>query len=168
MKLERQTEEGVSPVVGVILMVAITVILAAIVATFVLGLGGDVADNPKAGVSFDQEAAGMLDTTDNGADDPDTMTYTAEVQVIDMENADEVGISATNLDDTQEETEDPDTADNGGSDLADYNPSVSSSTISTVGGTSTVSQLTAGDKITVTATLEGKTQVIQTYTVKDN
>jgi len=34
-------DEGVSPVIGVILMVAITVILAAVIASFVIGLGDD-------------------------------------------------------------------------------------------------------------------------------
>lgn len=33
-------DDAVSPVIGVILMVAITVILAAVIASFVLGLGG--------------------------------------------------------------------------------------------------------------------------------
>ncbi|MEF8887928.1 MAG: type IV pilin N-terminal domain-containing protein, partial [Haloarculaceae archaeon] len=36
-------DRGVSPVIGVILMVAITVILAAVIATFVLGLGEQVS-----------------------------------------------------------------------------------------------------------------------------
>ncbi|ELK56003.1 hypothetical protein D320_01493, partial [Haloferax sp. BAB-2207] len=35
---------AVSPVIGVILMVAITVILAAVIGTFVLGLGDQVGD----------------------------------------------------------------------------------------------------------------------------
>ena len=34
-----QDDDAVSPVIGVILMVAITVILAAVIASFVLGLG---------------------------------------------------------------------------------------------------------------------------------
>ncbi|MEM4279693.1 MAG: type IV pilin N-terminal domain-containing protein [Archaeoglobaceae archaeon] len=38
----RMDEKGVSPVIGVILMVAITVILAAVIASFVFGLGGSV------------------------------------------------------------------------------------------------------------------------------
>jgi flagellin-like protein len=37
-------DNAVSPVIGVILMVAITVILAAVIATFVLGLGEQVSD----------------------------------------------------------------------------------------------------------------------------
>lgn len=46
-------EDGaVSPVIGVILMVAITVILAAVIGTFVLGLGGQVSQTaPQASLS---------------------------------------------------------------------------------------------------------------------
>lgn len=39
-------ERAVSPVIGVILMVAITVILAAVIGTFVLGLGGEIGESP--------------------------------------------------------------------------------------------------------------------------
>ncbi|CAD7776403.1 Archaeal Type IV pilin, N-terminal [Candidatus Methanoperedenaceae archaeon GB50] len=35
----KMNEEAVSPVIGVILMVAITVILAAVIASFVFGMG---------------------------------------------------------------------------------------------------------------------------------
>ena len=56
MKLHTQPDEetsdrAVSPVIGVILMVAITVILAAVIATFVLGLGEQVSDTSPT-VSF--------------------------------------------------------------------------------------------------------------------
>jgi flagellin-like protein len=47
-------DKAVSPVIGVILMVAITVILAAVIGTFVLGLGDQVSENaPQASFSFD-------------------------------------------------------------------------------------------------------------------
>ena len=46
-------DRAVSPVIGVILMVAITVILAAVIGTFVLGLGESVEQNPSAGVTVD-------------------------------------------------------------------------------------------------------------------
>jgi len=39
MRIFRKNEEAVSPVIGVILMVAITVILAAVIAAFVFGMG---------------------------------------------------------------------------------------------------------------------------------
>ncbi len=47
-------DDAVSPVIGVILMVAITVILAAVIATFVLGLGDQVSSTtPQASFSFE-------------------------------------------------------------------------------------------------------------------
>jgi flagellin-like protein len=47
-------DRAVSPVIGVILMVAITVILAAVIGTFVLGLGDQVSENaPQASLNFD-------------------------------------------------------------------------------------------------------------------
>jgi flagellin-like protein len=46
-------DDAVSPVIGVILMVAITVILAAVIATFVLGLGDSLSNQaPQAQLSF--------------------------------------------------------------------------------------------------------------------
>ncbi len=47
-------DRAVSPVIGVILMVAITVILAAVIGTFVLGLGDQLqATAPQASFGFD-------------------------------------------------------------------------------------------------------------------
>jgi len=55
-------DDAVSPVIGVILMVAITVILAAVIATFVLGLGEQVSDTaPQASFNFDYTATENLD-----------------------------------------------------------------------------------------------------------
>ena len=46
-------DSAVSPVIGVILMVAITVILAAVIGTFVLGLGDNVESTPTAQFDID-------------------------------------------------------------------------------------------------------------------
>jgi flagellin-like protein len=56
MKLKQlfTDDDAVSPVIGVILMVAITVILAAVIATFVIGLG-DSAGNNAPSASFNIE-----------------------------------------------------------------------------------------------------------------
>ncbi|ELZ23480.1 hypothetical protein C475_14443 [Halosimplex carlsbadense 2-9-1] len=49
-------DDAVSPVIGVILMVAITVILAAVIASFVLGLGNQAQQGaPTATIGFDYE-----------------------------------------------------------------------------------------------------------------
>ncbi len=68
----RDDEEAVSPVIGVILMVAITVILAAVIGTFVLGLGDEVEETVTAGVSFETDA----------------IENTTSVSVVTMGNAD--------------------------------------------------------------------------------
>jgi len=63
-------EKAVSPVIGVILMVAITVILAAVIGTFVLGLGNQVQEtSPNANIAFDYT---------NDSDGDDTLQITHE------------------------------------------------------------------------------------------
>lgn len=60
-------DDAVSPVIGVILMVAITVILAAVIATFVLGLGEQVSDTaPQASFSFDIDDSDNIRVTHTG------------------------------------------------------------------------------------------------------
>ena len=62
-------EGAVSPVIGVILMVAITVILAAVIGTFVLGLGDQIkTTTPSAQVDYEFSStweAGVDTPTDN-------------------------------------------------------------------------------------------------------
>jgi len=48
-------DEAVSPVIGVILMVAITVILAAVIGAFVLGIGGSQEKAPQASFQFSDD-----------------------------------------------------------------------------------------------------------------
>ena len=62
-------DDAVSPVIGVILMVAITVILAAVIGTFVLGLGDQVQTTaPNTNVAFDYS-----ENHDAGAGENDTL-----------------------------------------------------------------------------------------------
>ncbi len=66
-------DRAVSPVIGVILMVAITVILAAVIGTFVLGLGDQVqSTTPQASFGFDQS------TTEIDGEDFTSVTVTHE------------------------------------------------------------------------------------------
>jgi flagellin-like protein len=73
-------EEAVSPVIGVILMVAITVILAAVIGTFVLGLGGELENNaPQASFTFDyDDTANQLTITHDGGASIDTAELRAK------------------------------------------------------------------------------------------
>jgi flagellin-like protein len=62
-------DDAVSPVIGVILMVAITVILAAVIGTFVLGLGDQVSDSaPTASFNFDFASSTEVSITHDGGD----------------------------------------------------------------------------------------------------
>lgn len=53
-----QDDEAVSPVIGVILMVAITVILAAVIGAFVLDIGGGQEAAPQANFDWSYENSG--------------------------------------------------------------------------------------------------------------
>ncbi|MBZ6495644.1 type IV pilin [Natrinema longum] len=70
-------ERAVSPVIGVILMVAITVILAAVIAAFVLDLGGSVGQEAQAGVTMEV----------------DDSTQEIQVEITSLGNADHVNLS---------------------------------------------------------------------------
>lgn len=61
-------EKGVSPVIGVILMVAITVILAAVIGTFVLGLGDSLQQAPQAQLEASSNGANSVTISHNGGD----------------------------------------------------------------------------------------------------
>jgi flagellin-like protein len=72
-------QEGVSPVIGVILMVAITVILAAVIGTFVLGFADQLQQNPQAVVTFDEDTAAQeLDVRLSAVQAADSIWVTAE------------------------------------------------------------------------------------------
>lgn len=70
-------DDAVSPVIGVILMVGITVILAAVTGSFVLGLGEPPETPPQAGFEFDYRSGGVgsLDISHTGGDniEPDRL-----------------------------------------------------------------------------------------------
>lgn len=72
-------EDAVSPVIGVILMVAITVILAAVIGTFVLGLGGQTETAPQASFSFDKGAGNTVTITHESGESIPTDSDTVEV-----------------------------------------------------------------------------------------
>jgi flagellin-like protein len=61
-------DRGVSPVIGVILMVAITVILAAVIAAFVLGLGGSSNQAPQVTWDYEENSSGSYTVVHTGGD----------------------------------------------------------------------------------------------------
>ncbi|WP_119822025.1 type IV pilin [Halalkaliarchaeum desulfuricum] len=85
-------KRAVSPVIGVILMVAITVILAAVIGTFVLGLGdqiGDTAPNANFDVDVDDEEQNVTFTHAGGDQvDVNTLKFTTSGDVDFKESGD--------------------------------------------------------------------------------
>lgn len=61
-------ERAVSPVVGVALLIAITVILAAVIGGVVLGLGNSSADAPQASLQFEYDDTDGLTISHEGGD----------------------------------------------------------------------------------------------------
>ena len=66
-----KNDEAVSAVIGVILMVAITVILAAVIAAFVFGMGSSIKKTYVTSFTIDRSttAAGTIIITNNGGAD---------------------------------------------------------------------------------------------------
>ena len=91
-KSVRKDEKAVSPVIGVILMVAITVILAAVIGAFVFGMGGSLKKTYTVGVTATQVDSDHVDVTFQGGPDAglvDSMNVTIDGAIF--------GRSGTNL-----------------------------------------------------------------------
>jgi archaeal type IV pilus assembly protein PilA len=73
--ITRKNDEAVSPVIGVILMVAITVILAAVIAAFVFGMSGNISKTKIVAVTAQQPDAQTITVTYQGGQDAQSFTY---------------------------------------------------------------------------------------------
>src|SRR5208283_4985746 len=73
MVFTRKNEEAVSPVIGVILMVAITVILAAVIAAFVFGMAGNIQKTKVVAATEYRANSSFVTVTYQGGQDAGTM-----------------------------------------------------------------------------------------------
>ncbi len=69
MVYTRKNDEAVSPVIGVILMVAITVILAAVIAAFGFGMSGNISKTKIVAVTAQQPDTNHISVTYQGGQD---------------------------------------------------------------------------------------------------
>ena len=74
-----KNEDAVSPVIGVILMVAITVILAAVIAAFVFGMAGNVQKTKVVAAHATQSGTQVIVTWDGGQDNAQVAAYYVSV-----------------------------------------------------------------------------------------
>ena len=72
-------EDAVSPVIGVILMVAITVILAAVIAAFVFGMAGGVQKTKTVAATAKQDGNAYIVTWQGGQDNSYVVGYNVTV-----------------------------------------------------------------------------------------
>jgi flagellin-like protein len=75
--MTKSKEDAVSPVIGVILMVAVTVILAAVIAAFVFGMGSGVQKTNVVAATATQTADTIFVTYQGGEDAAKVTTMTA-------------------------------------------------------------------------------------------
>lgn len=79
MKQFVQNEEAVSPVIGVILMVAITVILAAVIAAFVFGMTGNMSTTKTVSLGVKETGSDLQVTVQGGSDLPSLVYLKANI-----------------------------------------------------------------------------------------
>jgi flagellin-like protein len=70
-----KNDEGVSPVIGIVLMVAITVILAAVIAAFVFGSTGSVQKTKIVAATANLETTGSIAIVYQGGQDDQSLSY---------------------------------------------------------------------------------------------
>ncbi|MCX6672088.1 MAG: type IV pilin N-terminal domain-containing protein [Euryarchaeota archaeon] len=68
-----KNDEAVSPVIGTVLMVAVTVILAAVIASFVFGSAGTVQKTKVVAATAQTTTAGDIHITYHGGQDTDSL-----------------------------------------------------------------------------------------------
>jgi archaeal type IV pilus assembly protein PilA len=67
--MKTKNEDAVSPVIGVILMVAITVILAAVIAAFVFGMAGNIPKNKVVAATASHPSQNLITIVFQGGQD---------------------------------------------------------------------------------------------------
>ncbi|MEN6443391.1 MAG: type IV pilin N-terminal domain-containing protein [Methanoregula sp.] len=74
MAFTKKNDEAVSPVIGVILMVAITVILAAVIAAFVFGMAGNIQKTKVVAATAQRTSSSTVVVTYQGGQDANSLT----------------------------------------------------------------------------------------------
>jgi flagellin-like protein len=179
--IDKKSDSGVSSVVGVILMVAITVILGTVIGQFVLGLSSNVQQSAQASITTSQNY------------DFDNSTYVVTIRVTGMQNADFLQVTTPEIlkqegigDDGFSGPSDGRAgsptfyADGGSSGTPITDPYIRSSGVtenstnvpdtaeaSDVGDVVKLGEMEPGTTIQIIGNLDGNENVISTYEVKD-
>lgn len=172
----KKKNNGVSPVIGVVIMLAITIIMGVIIAQFVF----DITErfNPSADATFDFQQNLIKNT---GADE---YNYTVTVRVTSVSNADYLAVTAAAQNDKSPDSpeyivdlvegkngklkpSDVSRAPNSPEDSASISDSGDGRIILRAGDRVTVRNLEAGDAVQVFGSVDGREELISEYTVQD-
>ena len=93
MNLIHKKEDAVSPVIGVMLMLVVTIVIAAVVAAFASGLGGDVEAAPTAILDIDIYSDGKVKISSLSGDSLITKEITVKLQ--DVTSGEQLGSTTT-------------------------------------------------------------------------
>jgi archaeal type IV pilus assembly protein PilA len=74
MAFTKKNDEAVSPVIGVILMVAITVILAAVIAAFVFGMAGNITKTKVVAMTVQKTSTSQITVMNRGGQDASSLS----------------------------------------------------------------------------------------------
>lgn len=77
MAFTKKNDEAVSPVIGVILMVAVTVILAAVIAAFVFGMAGNLQKGKVVAFTAVRPSSGTITISNMGGQDVGSLSNVA-------------------------------------------------------------------------------------------
>ena len=94
--MRTENSSAVSPVIGVLLMVAITVILAAVIAAFVFGMAGSISKTKVVAITMEQIDSTHISLTNNGGQDvSDLISINVTGEIINLPQSLEPYVGAT-------------------------------------------------------------------------
>ena len=118
IQMKKQNEDAVSPVIGVMLMLVVTIVIAAVVAAFASGLGGDVEAAPAAILDIDVYSDGKVKISSLSGDSLVTKEITVKLQ--DVTSGNQLGSTKTLTHSEAYFTPGSTTSVSTGADLKDY------------------------------------------------
>ncbi len=150
------SERAVSPVIGVILMVAITVILAAVIGSFVLGLGDQIGDQGP------QVSLGASDADESQTDDASNVLFR-----IVHNSGPTIDITSLNVSVTDPSTGEVFAKYNGAT-ITGGTPAIGSNTVLKINGNNVESsdEFASGDVLVVQETSDTSSAGTGTFTAK--
>jgi len=164
--MNNSSHKGVSPVIGVVILVAITIIIGVVLANFAFNITDRFTDSADATVSFQQDATGT------------SGEYTATIRVVGMSNADYLAVTAVSENSNTYDTDyvGSRTGDEITPSDVEYapdtptdSPSISDNGAILIrnGDRVTINNLESGDRVQIFGGLNGKENLITDFVVQD-